>query len=65
VFLLAKNLAEAGLAGKEKFWGKLKKVDANVLLDLKRGREMKLRIPKVIDSKEFREQAVKQITEEE
>ena len=39
-------------------------MDTNVLLNLKRRCEMKQRIPNTIYSKEFREQSVKQVTEE-
>ena len=39
-------------------------MDTNVLLNLERRCEMKQRIPKAIYSKEFREQAVKQVAEE-
>lgn len=39
-------------------------MDTNVLLNLKRGCQMKRRMPKAVYNKEFREQAVKQVTEE-
>lgn len=39
-------------------------MDTNVLLNLKRGCQMKQRIPRAIYNKEFREQAVKQVTED-
>ncbi len=42
----------------------LKKVDVNVLINLKRSYEMKQRILNAIFSKEFREQVVKHVAEE-